>query len=377
MDRHDKFNGILASLHEAMLDDSLWPAASVLIDEAVDINGSHLVISEGLEFHYQQLRYRGEGSDELERWFLEHAMHDVRIPRIYGLPHGRVAHVRELYTDDEIKTSYGFNEVLAMGGAQNGLNVRMDVMGGMSVTWVLTDPSGDRVSWDSEQLALVEGLLPHIRQFARVRQVLANAEAMGATLAGLLDQTGVGVLHLDQKGRIVESNAPADAILVQDDGLCAKGRQLTARLKADNTRLEKLLAAAIPGPGPEGVSGSMMIHRWPVGGYALHVCPVHRQNAGSGLAWVAAVVFIVDPAAQPRLDPERVATVLGLTPAEGQVATALAQGLSVRDIAATTHRNESTVRWTIKRIHAKLEVTRQADLVRMVLAAAGGVAGGG
>ena len=40
------------------------------------------------------------------------------------------------------------------------------------------------------------------------------------------------------------------------------------------------------------------------------------------------------------------------------------------DIARATYRAESTVRWQIKRIHAKLGLSRQADLVRIVLSLA-------
>lgn len=104
----------------------------------------------------------------------------------------------------------------------------------------------------------------------------------------------------------------------------------------------------------------------------------HRMERAASpvLPTVAAVVLIVDPAARPSFDSERVSIVLGLTPAEGRVAAALAGGASVRDIAATIHRAESTVRWTIKHIHAKLNVTRQADVVRIVLSATSGVLAG-
>ena len=78
-------------------------------------------------------------------------------------------------------------------------------------------------------------------------------------------------------------------------------------------------------------------------------------------------MLIVDPGAKPSIDPEHVATTLGLTLAESQVALALAEGSTGRDIAAATHRAESTVRELVKRIHAKLGVSRRADLVRCVL----------
>ncbi len=375
MDKQEQFNRIVASLYETMLDDSLWPPTAALIDQAVGMRGSHLVVAKGFDFLFQKLVYGGERREELEEWFVEVAAQDVRIPRLYDLPHGRPVPVRSQYTETELKTSFGFNEMLVRGEAQNGLDVRMDGANGLNILWVLADPTQDRRTWNSAQLTLLDHLMPHIRQFVRVRQVVADSNAMRVTLAGLLDHTGLGVLQLDRRGRIVAANASADAILRRADGLRARGRELSARLTTDHARLQKLLAAALPRYGGQGLSGSMAVRRWPEGRYALHICPVPSHDAepaGLGLAKVATVVLIVDPAVGSRLDPERVAAVLGLTRAESEIAAALAEGLSVRDIAAATHRAESTVRWTVKRIHAKLDITRQADLVRIVLSAAVG-----
>ena len=43
MSRHDLFERLLSSLHEAMLDDAYWPVASALMDEACGSKGNILV----------------------------------------------------------------------------------------------------------------------------------------------------------------------------------------------------------------------------------------------------------------------------------------------------------------------------------------------
>ena len=47
MGEQDAFERIVASLHDAMLDDSRWPATSALIDEACDLTGNDLIVREG------------------------------------------------------------------------------------------------------------------------------------------------------------------------------------------------------------------------------------------------------------------------------------------------------------------------------------------
>ena len=62
-------------------------------------------------------------------------------------------------------------------------------------------------------------------------------------------------------------------------------------------------------------------------------------------------------------------TTLGLTPSEGRVAALLAEGLRVREIAATAGWSENYVRWLVQQLYRKLDVSGQVALVRQVLAA--------
>ena len=67
------------------------------------------------------------------------------------------------------------------------------------------------------------------------------------------------------------------------------------------------------------------------------------------------------------VDPHVVASHTGLTPAQSRVAALLADGNTVHDIVLKTGAKENSVRAHIKRIHSKLGVSTQAQLVRVVL----------
>ena len=104
--------------------------------------------------------------------------------------------------------------------------------------------------------------------------------------------------------------------------------------------------------------------------FVVHVTPVGALQLDFGARRVAALVLLVEPNYQPRLDPDLVARILDLTPSESHIAVWLAEGRTVRDIAVTTGRTEGTVYWHLKRIYHKLSLSRQADLVRLVLSVA-------
>ena len=85
----------------------------------------------------------------------------------------------------------------------------------------------------------------------------------------------------------------------------------------------------------------------------------------------AARVLLADPFSAPPVNPRRVAAALGLTPGQGQVVAALAAGGTAASIAAGTLRTEAAVRWHIREALSRLGLSRQADLVRVVLSTPG------
>ena len=95
MSQQDAFDRILTSLHEAALDDTRWPVASRLIDEACGTKGNTLIVGQGpdddVRVSYVGLYWRGERHEEIEREYLTtyHPL-DERIARLRQLPDSRV-----------------------------------------------------------------------------------------------------------------------------------------------------------------------------------------------------------------------------------------------------------------------------------------------
>ena len=371
----DAFERIVASLHDAMLDDARWPATSALIDEACGLTGNDLIIREGplddVRVLFVGAYCRGQRREDQERDYLENYYPtDERVPRFRLLPDSHLVHVRDLLTADELKTSPTYNDMLLRTGGQDSLNARLDGPDGSSITWGLRDPV-DADGWSSSRIALVTNLLPHIRQFVRVRQALVRAEARHTTVTALLDNPRVGVVHLDWHGRVLAANDRARRILRNGDGLTDRHGMLGARATADQVRLERMVADALPGSGRAAVSGSMRLRRSPVlPPFVVHVKPVRVPQPDYGARHVAALVLVVEPGRHHRIDPERIATTLELTPAEAQVAVWHAEGKSVRDIAEATGQSPGAIYGHLKQIYRKQSLSRPADLVRLVLSLA-------
>ena len=263
MSEQEAFERILASLHEAALDRAHWATASALIEEALGAHGSSMAFGDGsceedIRIYFLWQFFRGQRHPELEREY-----HDVyypldeRPPRIRHAPDSQLFHITDLLTEEELKTSATYNELLVRGHARNAIHVRLDGPNGSRIVWVVNDPvDGD--SWSSAQLDSIRRLLPHVRQTVRVQQALAGAGALGASLAKLLDTTGLGIVQLDGRGRIVAANDRARDVLRTGSGLFDEGGFLYARAPEDNAELQGLLTQALPRFGGQGAGA----RRW-------------------------------------------------------------------------------------------------------------------
>ncbi len=374
MNPDDAFQRILEALYRAARDDAHWPAASALIEEACGAVGNFMVVGDGADYErvdFARLLYRGDDRPDMAQEYFElYFPHDEAPRRRMALREGRLAPARELYTEEELKTSVAYNEGWRRLGGQNGLTVHFGAPDELRVVWVLGDPEGGD-GWESGGVRLVERLLPHVRQFIGLRQALAAAEALGAGLAGLLANDRIGVVQLDRAGRVLEANGPALDILRRGDGLLDRDGALEAWLPADRSRLQRLLGRALPDLWGEVPSGGSMTIQHPSGRsrLGLHVSPVGDGAGDFGGRRVAALVLLVDPARKPRIDAQRVAAMLGLTPSESRVSALLAEGMKVPEIAAVGGWSENYVRWLIQQTYRKLGVSGQVALVRQVLAA--------
>ena len=195
--------------------------------------------------------------------------------------------------------------------------------------------------------------------------------AHGVAVLEELENPRIGIVHLDRRGRILAVNDRALSLLRQGEWLSDEDGVLQARAPDDQRRLARLVADALPTSNAVAVSGSMRLGRSsglpPLG---VHVKPMGVPQPDYGARHLAALVLIVEPGSLPRIDPGLVAAILGLTPAESQVAVWLAEGKSVRDMATATGLTEGAIYWHLKQIYQKLPISRQVDLVRLVLSIA-------
>lgn len=187
-------------------------------------------------------------------------------------------------------------------------------------------------------------------------------------LIGVLDadaaSAAASMLRLDAEGRILWASHPAGATLEADDDLVVRAGVLHFRDRS----IDRQLRDALTRIDAVNRTGYMPRH----GSRPIVV------EAGEGLPtkvyWLMAEAgMILFTFGEQQLDERRLelaAQVYGLSPAQQRVATLIAEGLTLSDIAERMEITPNTARTHLNRIFDKTGVRTQSALVRMLLTAA-------
>lgn len=369
----DRFDAVVENLYSAAIADVSWESLCPLFHELLGTAAHGLTYAEvGSSGDLVISRagfYLGEESrPDVERsYFRDYFPRDEAIPRLLGLGDGELVHKSDLYSDREKRTSAAYNEFHCGLQVENGLFLGVAPPEGKTMILSVGN-STEREGWGNDQIRVLRGLLPHLRRFHRVRRVLADTQALGASLAGMLDSRRLGLIQLDRRGRILEANDRASEILSKRDGLADRGGFLAAAHREEHAELQRLLARALLPDGLRAAGGSMKIGRRETRvPLILEIHAIRRKETADCGSRLGALVLIFDPATRPRLDPELVTRCLGLTPTESRVAVAIAAGETVAGAALVLGCAEGTARTHLRQVYRKLGIRKQTELVRRVL----------
>lgn len=220
---------------------------------------------------------------------------------------------------------------------------------------------------DRELLALIT---PHLSRAIEIYAKLNRTASERDVYAGAVNQLSVASIILDEQGCLLSANPVAQALLDQDAGLGLRDGHLHVAGRDINRELQLALNAVIKAQ-QQGETALVRALRVPRPGgrsdLGLVIRPVSNNAWREGQSSPSAAVFISDPDLQESTSGKILEKLFALTPAEANLATLLARGLSLAEVASAQDISQHTARAQLKSIFAKTGVSRQAELVRLVL----------
>ena len=285
------------------------------------------------------------------------------------LPEGRPVTISEFLPQEEFQASE-FNQLfLKPTGVRYilGLDFRTntDILARFRVS-----RNEDSLDFGVEERALASLLLPHLRQSVEIFARLSRAASERTLYAGTLNQMAVGTIILDGHGKILDKDRIADQLLKQADGVASVGGMLSLNDRAASVRLQETVRriAESERKGERSLVEAIRVER-PSGkrDFGLIVKPAPQPRYLDEQHIPGIVVFISDPDRHTAMVPAALAKLFGLTPAEAAFAVLLGDGLTLDEAAAEQSIARNTARAHLRSIFAKTGVSRQTQLVRLIV----------
>jgi DNA-binding response OmpR family regulator/DNA-binding CsgD family transcriptional regulator len=218
---------------------------------------------------------------------------------------------------------------------------------------------------------LVKGQVDRRLLARSLRHAIERKRGQREGVLATLDRFPVGVLLLNEEGRVFLSNRAAEEILAEGDGLSLEQGFLRTGSVQDTARIEEAIRRATqassrePSLPVEGLSVPRQSLRRPL---SLMVAPIRARDPQHTERRPSAVLFVSDPERRTLGTNALLTRLYGLSPAEARLAGELMQGHSLE--ASTTKLGISihTGRSQLKRTLVKTDTRRQGELIRLLLA---------
>ncbi len=220
--------------------------------------------------------------------------------------------------------------------------------------------------FEKHELEKLSLLGKHAARALVISTRLAAAQSHERIAVAAFGQLDCAAVVVDRELNVLYANAAVERLA--GDGLSVRKKKLQTSSRLHQDALTRFIASVMQSRA-EADPTPFVLPR-PSGKQPLLVQAVPIVAAPDGKdipTHAAALVIIVDPSQQGHYDLSRELRLLGLTQAEARLGALIGAGQSRREAAEALNISESTASDTLKQVYFKLGISRQSELVRLVI----------
>ena len=372
------YDDLLGLIYEGPLEDRPWQSALPQLRKMLDAQVASLVVrppsDEDQGAILNSVRPEpGDTDDTLadpNAWQAASYQEEFfSLDPFVNLPLDKVVALEDVLSDKELEESDYYRHYLQPVGLFHILGVDTAEPGGMLARLRFSRRS-DEPRFNAQERRLLEHIAPHLRRAIQIYATISRRTSERDIYAGAVSQLAVASIILDEQARVLSANPVAPVLLEQGDGLSLKGQWLHIEGRDINKELQQAVANIIRAQhqGEPSVVRALRVPRSSGrSDLGLVVRPVPVSKWSEGQSSPSAAIFISDPDLHESASRQTLAELFELTPAEANLAILLARGLSLAGVSDTQNVSQHTARAQLKSIFAKTGVSRQAELVRLVI----------
>ncbi|QED27106.1 hypothetical protein FRD01_07595 [Microvenator marinus] len=369
MSERDNLSAILGSIYDSVGSENGWDEALLTITKSFDSVVSNVFLRPPDQELYLVDTIVGADPDGADA-YREISHLDVRWPvSLQNI--GKIINDVEVFQNGEYENSLVYNELFRQYEMRYSMTTVMPVGEGLVAGFALMR---ERVmgGYRPEEVQRLEGILPHLGRALSLQAKFNELERQVGDLSIAMEGLRTAAIILTEERKILCLNRKARRLL-ENGGLVSSRQTLRAERPGDTNALEAMIHHAVQeanGDFELGVGPTPVLTIARQGRQAIHVMaaplrPKFSMRAAQTSARV--MLLIYDPEQAVELEEDMVAALFGLTHTEAFVASKLAQGLSIEQVASLRRCSAATVRTHLKRVFSKTGVNRQSELVQLVL----------
>lgn len=274
--------------------------------------------------------------------------------------------------DDYLRSEY-YNDFMRPQDVERAMFIRLGLSGTIESNINIGKRTGE--AFDQADIDLAARLQPHLVRAYEIGRQLEGPVGVARNLVAALQHSSHALYLVSPDGALAFANAAGERLLARERGLAVMNGRLTALHAEAARRMEALFADAAYRGGPR--SGGAMSVPSPTGGLplALRTSPLPLDEGPIFRAAAPVLVAVTDLEAQVRAPEEELKLLFGLSTAEARLAAAVFEGLTLPEAAERFQVSVNTTRFQLSRVFDKTGVTRQADLVKLMMRLAGAAPG--
>ncbi|EKS38522.1 hypothetical protein [Afipia broomeae] len=217
MQQPDRLIAAIEAIYASAVDPSRWPSTLEIVTKCFDDVGAILIYGrdDGSFGVIESPSLREVCAEYAQSW----SDRDIRAIRArergYFFKRDIITD-RDLLTPEEMETDPFYNDLLRRHGLKYFAAATVSPDPHIEVALSVQRAIG-RPEYSEDELQILERLAPHVETSLRLSIHLMDAQSVNAGMGIAMARIGIGVFALDAMGRVVSSNAAAQALL--GDGL--------------------------------------------------------------------------------------------------------------------------------------------------------------
>lgn len=360
------FDRLLGAIYEGPMEATPWHSALQILHERLDAAHVALILRPASAQVTPAIINTGPSDPGMMQ---SYERHFFTLDSLVRLQEGDVVIAEEAIGRQWMRSSF-YQDYLRPADVRHLMGTDIYPAEGIECRLRVTRHHGTR-PFSREDQALCGRIVPHLKRAIQLHSRMDCLEARHQLLMNTVARARLGIVSFDQTGQLLGMNPEARRLLDERDGIGLRGNTLYVENLSEERELMRLirqmLGQARPGDSVAAIEG-LSITR-PSGrsklGVLVRSVPQGRFDRRQR---PAVAMFLRDSeASSAATDVEVVRRLFGLTRTEAALAQVLTEGLAVNDVAKRMNICRNTARTHLRSIFFKTGVTRQTQLVRLLL----------